>query len=380
MTKTGTSHGGTVPNQITPNQIIQFQVMDRDELPRFVERLCKEREVHAPQRKGRKYAFQPLTRVEDLCLDYDVTLLPPKKYFLPQKETLLRFRLGESPADVTVQPVVEARERVLFGVHPYDIAGLNVLDRAFADRHPDPNYLEKRRRTIVIGLMPQRVNPYAFAGQMDAVRVREGFDLSFTAVNGRYVVAVGSDRGLDLLNAFSTAKPAHQADVEMYYAVEDEVARKLTNWSARFRHEDLPRAIDAGMKHPIWKEQSERCLSCGSCNLVCPTCYCFDVQEEVALTLTEGERVRVWDGCVLEDFASVAGGENFREHRESRYRHRFLRKGKFVAEKYGVAGCVGCGRCSIACLPDVANPIEIFNALTDKRTGTTGTTGMTEVH
>lgn len=374
MGKSGAARGG----------VFQFHVMEREDLARFVGRLCAEKEVHAPGRKGRKFAFQRLNEVEDLVLDYDVTLLPPKKYFLPQRETLLRFEIGppgtstsdnstsdgrtlDSGAKPAVRSVIEARGIVLFGVHPYDIVGLNLLDKVFADTHPDPNYLEKRARAVVIGLLPQRVSPYAFAGQMDAVRVREGFDLHFGLVNGRYVIAVGSDRGMDVLRDYGDSRPAHQADVALFHALEDEVSRKLTNWSARFRHEDLPRALGAGTKHSLWKENAERCLSCGSCNLVCPTCYCFDVQDEVALTLREGERYRMWDGCLLEDFAAVAGGENFREHRETRYRHRFLRKGKYVPERHGVVGCVGCGRCSTACLPDIANPIEVFNALADRR-------------
>ena len=97
--------------------------------------------------------------------------------------------------------------------------------------------------------------------------------------------------------------------------------------------------------------------------MVCPTCFCFDVQDEVAPSLAEGERYRRWDGCVLADFARVGTGENFRNDKASRFRHRIFRKGKYILERYGLPGCVGCGRCAISCLAEIASPLEAFNAV-----------------
>ena len=130
-----------------------------------------------------------------------------------------------------------------------------------------------------------------------------------------------------------------------------------------FRPTELPRLLRRSFEHGIWAEQARKCLSCGSCNLVCPTCYCFDVKDDVDISLKTGNRYRTWDGCVLEDFAKVAGDENFREERLQRYRHRFYRKGMYLYDKYGQIACVGCGRCASACLPDIADPIAVYNAL-----------------
>jgi len=127
--------------------------------------------------------------------------------------------------------------------------------------------------------------------------------------------------------------------------------------------ERVPKLLEENYDNPYWESRSEACLSCGSCVMVCPTCFCFDVKEDVALNLKEGERIRLRDACVLADFAKVATGENFRHDKASRLRHRIFRKGKYVLEKYGMVGCVGCGRCAIACLADIASPAETFNAL-----------------
>jgi len=99
--------------------------------------------------------------------------------------------------------------------------------------------------------------------------------------------------------------------------------------------------------------------------MVCPTCFCFDVKDNVSLNLKDGQRLRQWDGCVLIDFAKVATGENFRHDKASRFRHRIFRKGKYILERYGRFGCVGCGRCATACLAEIASPLEAFNAIAE---------------
>jgi sulfhydrogenase subunit beta (sulfur reductase) len=117
---------------------------------------------------------------------------------------------------------------------------------------------------------------------------------------------------------------------------------------------DLPALMGVSYKSPLWEEIGKRCFGCGSCNIVCPTCYCFDVQDGDSLDGKAGERYRVWDSCQLDAFARIGSGENFRKTRAHRLRHRFMRKGKYIAEAFpGHQGCVGCGRCARACLVDI---------------------------
>jgi len=112
----------------------------------------------------------------------------------------------------------------------------------------------------------------------------------------------------------------------------------------------------------VWDELAEICLACGQCTLVCPTWFCFNVYDKVEVDLKEGERWRRWDSCQLDEFARVAGGENFREHQAARLRHRFMRKGRYLIEKYAELGCTGCGRCARSCLVDIS-PVDVFNQL-----------------
>jgi len=127
----------------------------------------------------------------------------------------------------------------------------------------------------------------------------------------------------------------------------------------------LPALLNRSYDSLLWEATARRCYSCGSCNLSCPTCYCFNVYDELDLSLVRGERKREWDGCQLTNFAVVAGGHNFRESAASRLRHRIYRKGKWVREREGISGCVGCARCDRACTAKI-NSVEIYNQLAEE--------------
>ena len=111
----------------------------------------------------------------------------------------------------------------------------------------------------------------------------------------------------------------------------------------------LGRAIEASYAAELWEDEAAACYSCGSCNLVCPTCYCFDIRDENDLPPTSGRRTRCWDACMLPGFAVVAGGNNFRPAAGQRLRHRVLRKAAWIERRSGLPGCVGCARCDRAC-------------------------------
>jgi sulfhydrogenase subunit beta (sulfur reductase) len=115
----------------------------------------------------------------------------------------------------------------------------------------------------------------------------------------------------------------------------------------------LPGIVKESYEGLLWEAIGRKCLSCGSCTNVCPTCYCYDVVDEMELDLCTGHRCRTWDGCQSVRFAAVASGENFREKTSSRQRHRIFKKEVYQFEKYGRSACVGCGRCSSTCVAQI---------------------------
>jgi ferredoxin len=338
-------------------------VIDKQNVGPFVNNLIDmQPEVIGPKRKDGKYAFGKLTKADELRLDYDTTLLPPKMYLLPPKETLITFELGE---ELEVEPAIEAKPIILFGVHPYDIKAIELLDTAFSTTSADINYLSRREKTTIIGIDCLNPSPNSFCASMGTATTETGFDLMLTDIGNSYVVAIGSSKGNELLRKYAEMREATQQELAQR-DIERQKALARYKVTLNMSPEEVPHLLDKSWDSLLWKERGQKCLSCGSCVMVCPTCFCFDVQEDVALNLKVGERYRQWDACMLTNFALVAGGGNFRKDKEARFRHRMYRKGKYAWERWSKLGCVGCGRCASACLAEIASPAETFNLLKEE--------------
>lgn len=334
-------------------------ILPKSQVPDWIARLQADFEVVGPVAKEGAFVFAPLSRPADLRLDYPITLQSPKAYLLPPEETLLRFERGQPPQ---VEPAHQERRRILFGVHPCDINATWLLDLAFSQDTLDTPYMERRERTLIVGLDCLRpCDDHSFCKSMGSLEVTGGYDLFLTDLGEDYAVESGTEMGQELLERYAQARQATAEDTARLNKV---LGEKWPRFSLKLTREaqDLAQMLELTYDNPLWEELAQKCLGCGSCNLVCPTCYCFDVQDRLALDLKGGERLRRWDGCMLRDFTLVASGEVFREHRSARLRHRFYRKGKYMFEDYGRVGCVGCGRCVRACLVKI-DPVEVFNAL-----------------
>ncbi len=338
-----------------------MKIISKEDFKDFVNALIKDdsRHVIGVKSRGNKFAFGTLGSADELRLDYDVTLLPPKKYFFPQRETLFTYDLADG---FSAKNPEAAKPMVIIGVHPYDIVALLHMDEIFRDTKSDPYYFKKRESSIIIGANIQEMSKYNFSSIMGCSVIDYGYDLMLTDLGNRYGINVGSSKGEALL--FKYAKnitPALARDIQIAGQKKQEVWN-MVQQKLDFPAELIPELLGASYaKSGFWESHSEKCLACGSCVLVCPTCYCFDVKDNPDLTLEQGERIRTWDGCLLEDFAKIASGENFRATRPTRYRHRYFKKGKYLYDRFGFISCVGCGRCSSNCLPDIANPVNLFN-------------------
>jgi NAD(P)H-flavin reductase/formate hydrogenlyase subunit 6/NADH:ubiquinone oxidoreductase subunit I len=338
-----------------------MKIISKEDFQSFVNALIKEDSwnVTGVKSRGNKFAFAPLHSADELRLDYDVTLLPPKKYFFPQRETLFTYDLSDG---FSAKNPEETKPLIIIGVHPYDIVALLHMDEIFRETKSDSIYFKKRESSIIIGVNIQKMSNYNFSSAMGAATVDYGYDLMLTDLGNRYAINVGSQKGEDLLSKYAKNVTAALArDVQ----IAGQKKREIMNHSEqelKFSPELIPELLkDSYGKSGFWEKHSEKCLACGSCVLVCPTCYCFDVKDNPDLSLEHGERIRTWDGCLLEDFAKIASGENFRATRPTRYRHRYFKKGKYLFDRFGFVSCVGCGRCSSNCLPDIANPVNLFN-------------------
>lgn len=337
---------------------MSLTILKKQNLEEFVERLLQQYRIAGPVKMDGGFAFEEITHPQELQLDYTTTILPPKKFLLPTKETLFEF---DNSNGRIVQPPQPTKPTIIFGMHTCDLHAVTLLDEVFSSGHADATYLNRRKNTLIISvecLTPCDEN--SFCKSMGTLTADEGYDLHLTDLGEAYAVDVGTEAGEALLQSAITAAPT-QEDIQRLNAV---LSEKWPRFPYRldFDVSDLPSLLSLSMKSPLWNELGERCLACAACTNVCPTCFCFNVVDEVGLDLRHGKRVRTWDSCQLDEFATVAGGHNFRKSRALRQRHRFMRKGKYILEAHNHLGCVGCGRCARACLVNIT-PVGVFNEL-----------------
>lgn len=339
---------------------MSVSTVTKEQFSAFVSALIgSDQKVVGVQAKSDKFAFGELTDAADLRLDYDVTILPPKKYILPQKEALLQFEVGGA-----AKTVEKGVKQVLLGVHPYDMIAINQMDELFSQDEYDTHYMNRRNNITIIACDVVTPSEHVFAASMNTATCNEGYDILLTDIGSGYVVDAPTEKGQTLVKMMSGAVEATDADLDKRKAVREKNEAALNRHTLECKPSFIPKLLDKAYDHPVWEEKARLCYSCGSCNQVCPTCYCFDVQDEVNWDLKTGTRCRAWDGCLLENFATVAGDHNFRKKRADRFRHRLFRKGKYVPGKIGgQIACVGCGRCINACTAKIANPVEIYNTI-----------------
>ncbi|MDD5656578.1 MAG: 4Fe-4S dicluster domain-containing protein [Elusimicrobia bacterium] len=330
----------------------------------FVAKLIAAKPVIGPtakaSRQQERFVFAQLSRPEDLRLDYDVTILPPKKEFFPPRQDLLSFDGGRA------KPCLEPVEKVLFGVHFYDVKALDMTDALFQERNEDRNYLAHREAATIVISNVQKVSPRAFWASIGTEVKPRGHDAWLTKVAGGYVLETATTKGEALLG-FGSFAAASESQIGEARRVNESAAGKCPK-ALRGTSASVAKKVRAAFgNEPLWTELAKDCFSCGSCNTVCPTCYCFDVQDWWNVDQKSGARTRYWDSCLTEDFAKLSLGagaaENFREERAERFRHRFMRKAAYLNAKLGGPACVGCGRCSAACTADIADPTEVINKI-----------------
>ncbi len=325
-------------------------VIGESALSTWVATMLRRAEVVAPTAAhGTDVMYDVVQRPDQVAWDYTSSLTPLKRFLFPQVDEVLHWS-GQSNEGLHVEPTYDERERIFLAVRPCDVAGILFLDRVFSRDRDDIYYLSRRERSTLIALTCAEPGENCFCVCADAgPSLEAGYDLQLTRLSDGYLVEVGSDKGAALIGEAESmfAPPAEEMlrlRHDMAREVETRFAEHKAYFAAALRKVTFDRVPDE-----LWGEMAERCLECGGCSFVCPTCTCFLVAD--AARGGEGERERLWDSCLYEAYALEASGHNPRAERKHRVKARFFHKLSYqFAKPLEAHGCVGCGRCITACM------------------------------
>jgi sulfhydrogenase subunit beta (sulfur reductase) len=312
------------------------------ELRAWLDRLAQEVDLIAPRDVDGHVLYRPVTSSREIEFSYERPELSAKDYLLPATEIILRIE--QHGKDVTQEEVLANRRQVLFGIRPCDAHGLVAIDALFVEQDPpDLYYRHHRERTVLVGLACPRMWEGCFCTSMGGGPADPShLDVLLSEAEGGYAVQAVTEKGAALLKGLALEERKGDAPTPVADA-ESVPVTPPAGWRPLFEER-------------MWMRHGERCLSCRICTYVCPTCRCFDVTDRVVETgpgVTRIERIRVWDACTSTNYRRVAGGHNPRSTKPARLRNRFYCKFCYYPEDFGALGCVGCGRCVVACPVDI---------------------------
>jgi sulfhydrogenase subunit beta (sulfur reductase) len=294
------------------------------------------------------------------------TAIPPKAKFLPSMEKMFGFR--KEGAGYVLEPTDgEPARQLLFGIHPCDARAIAIIDAVFKDAYEDKYYLSRRQNTVLVGMSCAGPYDSCFCtslgyGPGDSRDV----DIMLTDIGDAYVIEEVTSKGKETLAGVKGLTEATQDDEKKAAAAkkaaEGKVTRKIDTGEIARR---LPAAFD---DREFWEQIAAKCVSCGICTFLCPTCYCFDINDEM-IKDGDGARYRNWDCCSFAVYTRMPA-ENPREDKWRRVRQKVYHKYLFYPELFGTIACTGCGRCIRQC-PVNWDITETLNSLPSETAGKT---------
>ncbi len=301
-----------------------------------------------------RWDYAEASNDEEIVLDVLQTALPPKKILFPQREVFAEFceSVEGEKKTLEVKESLPADGRVvIFGVRPCEARAAWLLDGVFGGEFKDPYYWKRRSQTTLVGLAcvtPPSENCFCTSVE-GSPHAEEGLDILLTDLGDRYYVRALTDKGESLVSAakdvFQDPKPEDKKKVN---AAHQESAGKIKRHLREAR--EISEKLKGMFDSPLWDEEAMSCLRCGVCTYLCPSCHCFDINDEIeSPSPLRGRRVRTWDTCQFPDFTMHSSGHNPRPDKAARLRQRLFHKFRYFVEVYDKFMCVGCGRCITHC-------------------------------
>ena len=321
------------------------RLLRKNSLEKLVEQLHTEgTHVYAPVLKGKIVDFKNISSIQEMTDDYIVTRRSAKFASFPRVEKLLSFQTDKQGVKSQGTDTALIPEIVLLGTRPCDAIGFDSLTSIFNWDYKDDLYNERLGKTTIIGMSCSKSDDYCFCTSVNGNPGNtKGSDILLTQFEtGDYLAEIVTEKGNTFVNKYANL-------FEGDPGIEKE--KYIAKVEKKFDEKEVIEHLSKIFENEIWLEQSLRCLGCGACAFVCPTCACFDIQDET--NLRSGKRFRSWDSCGFSLFTLHTSGHNPREVQSKRWRQRIMHKFSYMPERLNIVGCVGCGRCSRACPVDM---------------------------
>jgi len=323
------------------------KIIEKKNLPKLLD-LLSDYDIFAPHEVDGVVLYEP--HRGDMVLNFANSRKPPKGAFFPQTEKMFDFHIEGSRIIDAHEPKLSHKPILLFGIRPCDSRAMLAIDKLFSWEHVDPYYVKRRENATTVTFGCKTPEKNCFCTSMGGgPGSAEGADMLWTDIGEKYLVKSITDKGKAILDKghalFTSASKEEIEDGEKAHKqAEESIVRTLDI-------EGVEAAMGKTFESPLWKEFSARCLGCGICTLLCPTCHCFDIYDVV--TGGKAWRERTWDSCQYPYYSLHASGHNPRPDKKSRQRNRVYHKFLYMNKNLDVLGCVGCGRCISNCPVDI---------------------------
>ena len=308
--------------------------------PLFAALVRDGRRILAPTDRDGRAELNVVTSSGEVAWDGGPTIMSAKSAAFPKVERLLSFtREGGQVALQDAEPAPPPT--VLLALRPCEAGGFGALDAVFNWDTRDRFFNARMAALTVVGLGCVRADEACFCTSVGGgPGSTRGSDLLLTPVAGGFLAEIVTAKG----EALAALAP------ELWQPAGDR-EKRVADLPPKFDQPALTARLQDLFENELWAEQALRCLGCGACAFVCPTCVCFDLVEEG--DARGGRRLRTWDSCAGPGFTRHASGHNPRETQGQRWRQRIYHKFATYPERFGMVGCVGCGKCTRACPVDM---------------------------
>ncbi len=324
------------------------KTITQSNLNTLIEKLSNDYDIYAPVVTGEFSEFALIKHLDECNLDILNTTKPLKQLFLPQSEKLFSaIGYGENLKLESRAPL--NRKKIIFGAKSCDIKGVELLSNVYSSGTcKDELFIDNKNNSILIGLACLTPRDTCFCTALEINPIEEkGMDIILTKINGKYIIKTLTNNGEALLKKYNDIlTDITKEDLEKKNRIIEIYKNKKQNITLDLKK--IKSQFDNSFKNQIWEELSLRCINCGICTYLCPTCQCFDIHDETGKN-TCMARFRTWDTCMSPDFTLMAGGHNPRSKKARRIRQRFMHKFKYYTDYFSIPYCTGCGRCIQFC-------------------------------